>query len=78
MRKQVRRRFWTEAGMAAASAILLLLTIVWSNWIELVFRMDPDHNSGSLERFIVITLIASTILFIGAARRELGRAEVRF
>jgi len=78
MRKQLRRRFWTETVMATASAVLLLLTILWSNWIELVFRIDPDQHNGSLERLIVVVLIASTVLLAGAARRELRQASVRF
>lgn len=70
MSRQLRRRFWAEAGLATASALLLVMTILWSNWIELVFRVDPDHDSGSLERLIVIALIASTVILAGAANRE--------
>lgn len=77
MRRQVRRRFWIEAGMAAASAFLLVLTILWSDWIEFVFRFDPDHNNGSFERLIVTASITSTIIFICVANRELRKSVAR-
>jgi hypothetical protein len=70
MRRQLRRRFWAEVGMGAISAFLLVLTLGWRNWIELVFRLDPDQNSGSLEWLVVISAAAFTAIFVGAARRE--------
>jgi len=62
--KQVRRRFWIELAAAAASALALLATLLWSEWIELVFRVDPDHGSGSLEWAIVA---ASAVAAVSSA-----------
>jgi hypothetical protein len=31
------------------SQCALLLTLLWRDWIELVFRVDPDAGSGALE-----------------------------
>jgi hypothetical protein len=48
--------------------------LVWPDWIELVFGVDPDSGSGLLEWLIV--LVAFTVL-LGAstlARREWRRS----
>lgn len=43
------RRFKVELGLAGLSSQLLVLTLAWRDWIEIVFRIDPDHGNGSLE-----------------------------
>src|SRR4051812_50179153 len=48
-----KRRFWIEAGTAVATAVMALLTLVWPDWIELIFRVDPDGGNGALEWAIV-------------------------
>jgi hypothetical protein len=70
---QLRRRFWIEAALALLSAFFLLLTVLWQDWIEIVFGVDPDHYSGSLERTIVVVLIAMTVTTIALAGREWRR-----
>lgn len=67
---QLTRRFWTTAGLAATSALLLLLTLVWRDWIEIVFRVDPDQGSGRAEWLIVAVASAATVIFAIAARIE--------
>ena len=57
MRAPLKVRFCIEAGLAALSGFLCLLTLVWRDWIEAVFGVDPDHHSGSLEWAIVATLL---------------------
>ncbi|MEA2932060.1 MAG: hypothetical protein QOI56_845, partial [Actinomycetota bacterium] len=44
MARTVRTRFWIELGLAATGALCLLLTLLSKEWIELVFRIDPDHH----------------------------------
>jgi hypothetical protein len=70
MHRQLRRRFWLETGMALISSAVLLLTIFWHDWIEIVFKFDPDQYSGSLEWLIVAILLAVTVALAAVARRE--------
>jgi hypothetical protein len=73
MSSQVRTRFWIEAGLGLASALLLVLTLVTREWIELIFRVDPDGGSGALEGLIVGVLVLLTLVFGALARRERRR-----
>jgi hypothetical protein len=63
-------RFWAEAALAALSTVLLLVTLATREWIELVFRVDPDHGNGSLEWLIVAATALATITFSVRARAE--------
>jgi undecaprenyl pyrophosphate phosphatase UppP len=65
-----RRRFWVEAGLSAATAILAILTLFWREWIELLTGWDPDHGDGSLEWAIVIVLALVAVIFGAMARAE--------
>jgi hypothetical protein len=49
-------RFWFEALTVIGSARFFLLTVLWMNWIELLFGLDPDHAN---ERFDVAVIGAS-------------------
>jgi hypothetical protein len=69
------RRFRLELGLAAISAALLLATILWRDWIEIVFRVDPDHGSGSLEWMIVAVTALSAVTFVALARIEWRKAR---
>ncbi len=66
-------RFSIEAGFAALSATLGVLTLFVPDWIEAVFRVDPDQHSGSLEWLITAALLATTVVSILLARREWRR-----
>jgi hypothetical protein len=70
-----RTRFWVEAGLAALTAALALITQFWPNWIELVFRVDPDHGNGSVERVIVgLCLVAFLGSVVVASAEYRGHA----
>jgi hypothetical protein len=73
VKRTLRRRFWAEAALATASAFSAVLTIMWRDWIETVFRIDPDQHSGALEVLVVLTFVAATIACIALARREWRR-----
>jgi hypothetical protein len=72
--KQLRGRFWIELGIAIASLALLVVTVLWKDWIELAFGVDPDSHSGSLEWLIVATTCAVAIVFFVLARGEWRKA----
>jgi hypothetical protein len=65
--------FLFEGALAGAAAVLATVTMFWSDWIELVFRIDPDHQSGSLERALVVTLIFAAVTLTVLARVEWRR-----
>jgi len=64
------RRFWVETGLAAFSAVLLLVTLANPQWIELVFGVDPDQGNGSLEWLLVAGAVVATATFSVRARLE--------
>ena len=69
----VRRRFWIEAGLGAASAFLLLLTVAVPDWIEVVSGVEPDGGDGSLEWALTAALAACAVAFALVARAEWRR-----
>jgi len=76
MRKALRRRFWLETGIAIVTGIVFLLTLVWHNWIEIIFNVDPDQGSGLLEWLIVGALLVVTIILFALARYEWHKARL--
>lgn len=75
MRKALRGRFWLETGMAIVTAILFVVTLAWQDWIEVIFNVDPDQGSGTLEWLIVGILLAVTIALCLLARYEWRKAQ---
>ena len=69
----MRRRFWVEAVPAGTSALLLLLTLISREWIELIFGVDPDRGSGAAE-WLIVTFVAALAFTCSA----LARIEWRF
>jgi hypothetical protein len=62
--RAVRARFWVESVLGSAAALLAILTTFWHDWIETVFRADPDHGNGGLEWAVVavLAMFAATLL----------------
>lgn len=73
----VRRRYWIESGAAVLALLLLLVTLVSREWIEIVFGVDPDGGSGALEWAIVVGLAVVGLGSTLAARHEVSRARRR-
>ncbi|HEX8727754.1 MAG TPA: hypothetical protein VF739_03985 [Ktedonobacterales bacterium] len=53
---------------------LFLATLLYPEWIEALFRIDPDNASGWLERLVVGGLLIMTIALLSLARREWRKA----
>ena len=53
-----RLRFGRDLAIAIAATVLGVVTLISREWIEIVFRFDPDHGSGVLEWSIVLALFA--------------------
>ncbi|MFE2476114.1 ABC transporter permease [Streptomyces sp. NPDC059389] len=75
MMRDVRMRGWIEAIAAAISGILLIVTLVWRDWIEEVFGVDPDQHSGALEWVVVALAACAALTFSLLARSEWRRAK---
>jgi hypothetical protein len=73
--KSLRARFYVELVLGAGALILVAVTLVWNDWIELVFKVDPDAGDGSLEKTICLVLLLAAIASAGLARTEWRRAR---
>jgi hypothetical protein len=65
-----RRRLWIETALACTSFVLLLVTVVWHDWIEVVLRVDPDGGSGLAEVLVGAALLAVALVSALFAHRE--------
>jgi hypothetical protein len=66
-------RFWIETVLAALTSVLFLVTLFRRDWIEVVFKIDPDGGDGSLEWAIVGVLFAASVTLSTMARAEWRR-----
>lgn len=73
MVRSPRHRFWVEAILGVVTGALALTTMVWHDWIELVFGMDPDGGSGAAEWVVVLVLLVLSAVLAAAARQEWRR-----
>jgi hypothetical protein len=70
----VRRvRIRLEAGLATVALGLGVLTLFTRDWIELIFGVDPDGGSGSMEWLIVAVLFTASLLLGSVAGWEWRR-----
>jgi hypothetical protein len=76
LKKRPGRLFWLESVLAIISAFLVVLTLVWDDWIEGVFGFDPDHGNGSFEWELVIVCCLVTVLCSALARRQWRHAPL--
>ena len=75
--KTLTRRIWTETALATLTAAIALLTIVWPDWIEVIFGVDPDGGNGALEwGFVGLSAFASLMFGLRARADLIDRAEV--
>jgi hypothetical protein len=74
MKQPLRPLFWIEALLALGNAALVIMTLVWKDWIEIVFNVDPDAGSGAVEWTVVAVTLLLTVVFLALARSEWRRA----
>jgi hypothetical protein len=53
--------------------LLLMVTLVWREWIEILFSVNPDDGNGMLEWLIVAFLVLATLSCFLIARIEWNR-----
>ncbi|MDT0478919.1 MULTISPECIES: ABC transporter permease [Streptomyces] len=75
MTRNMRLRGRIEAVAAGLCGLLFLVTLIWPDWIEEVFGVDPDQHSGALEWAIVALALCATLTFSLLARGEYRRAR---
>jgi hypothetical protein len=73
MRRGSRARAWLESVLAVVGLGLALLTLVWREWIEALFGVDPDRHSGALELLVAGAFLVASALLAGQARRDWRR-----
>ena len=76
MKKQVRWSFWLEMSLASITGVLFVITLVWRDWAEVIFHIDPDQGNGSFEWLIVGGLLVVTLGLFALAGYEWRRASV--
>ena len=70
MRSLHRFLYWIEVGAALLSAFLAVLSVLWKDWIELLFDVDPDNGSGALEFGLALAFAAVALILSLVARRQ--------
>lgn len=73
VRRSLRQRFYLEIILGVAGLALFALTLAWNDWIEMVFRVDPDAGNGSLEFFVCFVLLVAAAFSLWVARIEWRR-----
>jgi hypothetical protein len=66
--------FRIEVALGSLSLLAFIATLIWADWIELLFGVDPDGGDGTLERVVVLCLTAATVVVMAVlARRNLAK-----
>ena len=63
-------RVRAELVLATLAAALGVGTLIWHDWIEVVFGVEPDEGSGSFEWLIVGLLVGVSVGLVLLARWE--------
>jgi hypothetical protein len=71
--RALRPIFWMEGLLAAVSGVSAVLTLLWKDWIEILFRVDPDRGSGAAEWLVVVGSLGAAVALSALARREWRR-----
>lgn len=66
------RLYRLEVAFAVIAGALCVVTVALPNWIEVLFRVDPDHHDGVVE-----WLVAGALVLISIAASVSGRQHRR-
>jgi hypothetical protein len=66
----LKTRMWIEALLSAIAGVLTVVTLIWPDWIELLFDESPDGGDGSAERLFAIAWLVAAIVFARLARSD--------
>lgn len=69
-------RLAIQLALFVISALLFLVTLVWHDWIELVFGVEPDQGSGGLEWALVAVPAVAAVVFGLRAGAEWRRVRL--
>jgi hypothetical protein len=58
--RSVRR--WALTALVIAAVVLDIAIVVWPNWAETLFGIDPDAGSGSFEAAVAMALTLVTVV----------------
>jgi hypothetical protein len=73
MERRLRRRLRVEVVFAGLSVALLVLTLVFPEWIEAVTGLEPDAGSGVLELVVAAAFLVAAMVSAALARRDWRR-----
>ena len=65
-----RVRFFVETAAAVLGTWLGAVTLLWPDWIERVFSVDPDGGSGLDEWLVAAAAFSVAVVSALLARRE--------
>jgi hypothetical protein len=69
MERGLRRRWWLEVALTAASAAVVLASLIWPTWVEHLVGIPPDGGSGELSSLVALTALATAILGAWSSHR---------
>jgi hypothetical protein len=74
--RRLRRRSRIEGWIGGAAAVFAVVTVLWRDWMEVVFRVDPDHGNGSFEWLVVGVLFGLALVLAASARYDWRRSVI--
>jgi len=72
-----RMLFGLETALACGALALAVVTAIWRDWIEVIFGVDLDKRSGTLEWLMVAACLAIAVICGVAARAQWRRLHPR-
>jgi hypothetical protein len=76
MKTRFRFQLWVRTVLAFVAICLAVVTSVWPQWIEQLFRVDPDGGSGAAEWTLVGAVWVAAALSSGMAIRGWRKVDV--